>query len=202
MATWYNKYAAITLSAATGIGAFEAVPWSTLSASDWGTWVGSIGTVGALVGTIWLATTESRSKRNEALMYARLHAAGMFWHLVHAQAAASSVSDALKNADIESVLKIRDYVQEVLSELTLWPVSDLVPLIPLKGNAASKLAQATDQVNLVRKYLGRTQRMTASEAMSHAATAVQMLEIASKLMMEAIDVFRAAAIALNRDESS
>ena len=38
-----------------------------LSKSDWGTWVGSVGTVLTLVGTIWLATAAERKRRREQL---------------------------------------------------------------------------------------------------------------------------------------
>lgn len=46
-----------------------------LSKADWGTWVGSIGTVGTLVGTIWLATTERRNRSRQEYALAQVTAA-------------------------------------------------------------------------------------------------------------------------------
>jgi hypothetical protein len=66
-----------------------------LSKSDWGTWVGSVGTVATLVGTIWLATTQTRQKTKDDLTLARLHAASMVLRLHHAESVVSSACQTL-----------------------------------------------------------------------------------------------------------
>lgn len=57
-----------------GINALMRVHnWQPLSASDWGTWVGAVGTVATLFGTIRLATSETRRRHRQELALAQLH---------------------------------------------------------------------------------------------------------------------------------
>ncbi|MCA1326217.1 hypothetical protein [Herbaspirillum sp. alder98] len=65
-ASWYNKYAVVALATAVGVAAYNEICWSNLSASDWATWVGSIGTVAALIGAIYIATSERRLIQRDA----------------------------------------------------------------------------------------------------------------------------------------
>lgn len=51
---------------------FDAQRWEPLSASDSGTWVGAVGTVGAFVGTIWLSLEGERKNRRHKIDLARL----------------------------------------------------------------------------------------------------------------------------------
>lgn len=75
LGNWYNKYAVIALIVAGSYGAYQAYCWRKLTASDWGTWVGSIGTVCALLMTIRIAHADSRRRRHEQRVLARVTAA-------------------------------------------------------------------------------------------------------------------------------
>lgn len=140
-------------------GLFKAHHWKGMSAGDWGTWIGSIGTVGALIGTIWLATAQARRKRTDDLTLARLHAASMVLRLHHAETTISDVcQDLLKAVDrpFEPTLAQLKEISAKLSAISLWGIDDLVPLVPLPGNAAAKLARAADSLDSVGRGLSRT----------------------------------------------
>jgi hypothetical protein len=175
----------------------EATPWAAMNAAEWGVWVGSIGTIGAFVGTIWIATTTSRIRRNEALMSARLHAISMVWRLVYIHATMSTALDILKKANVDSILQQRSLVEETINEITFWPIRDLLPLVPLKDNLAGKLAQAADQVGLAIELLKRTRSMTPPEIMRYIPSAINMIESADKLTEQSMQICRAEANTMN-----
>ena len=137
----------------------SATPWAVMGPDDWGVWVGSIGMVGALFGTIFLATTETRRRHQEKLVLAHLHAAAM---IARIQLAHNSVFVLVRTlADREDVDEIGpSFYQERLDSLRslkLWTVSDLVHLVPLPHNTATKLAQAVDQLHAIERLLKTAQ---------------------------------------------
>ena len=147
---WYNKYAVMALAAAIGVGAYEWIGWSCLTASDWGTWVGAIGTVGALFGTLWVSTAQERKEITQA----RLHAAGFTLRVVNARGAVSRVCRSLSiDARIDrGAVKITERLYD-LDKIDLWTMADLVPMTPLSPRAIGQLAEARDQIATAIKAL-------------------------------------------------
>jgi hypothetical protein len=135
--------------------------WPQLSPSDWGTWVGSIGTVATLYGTIRLATAETRRRERSEQLLARLHAAGMLLRLERAHEIVGRLAHSM--AFVTTVKDIGPglfaHNLKSLEEIELWDVADLVPLVPLPHNVASKLAQAADQIRTVKRLLSEAQRL-------------------------------------------
>ena len=119
-------------------------------------WIASIGTVGTLAGTIWLATAESRNRRNENLMSAQLHAASMVWRIATTYAMVTATADALRKATIETVFARSTAVEPLLDSLNLCQIGELLPLVPLRGDVVSQLVQANDQVGLALTLLRKT----------------------------------------------
>ena len=74
---WHTKWAIMVLAAAAYIAAQNLINWSALTASDWGTWIGAVGTVITLAGTIWLATTETRRRAREEITKANIVASAL-----------------------------------------------------------------------------------------------------------------------------
>jgi hypothetical protein len=163
-----------------------------LSKSDWGTWVGSVGTVATLVGTIWLATAQTRQKNRDDLTLARLHAASMVLRLHHAESMVSSVCQTLSTAldtPIELSVEHLNDMGLKLSSIKPWGISDLVPLIPLPKNTAAKLAQAADNLDSMGMELSRAtanyQELNSDERQNFAKYLYVMLFSALEYIEEA-----------------
>ena len=128
-----------------------------LTKSDWAAWLGAVGTVGTLVGTIWLATDQSRRQQDDAVLKARLYSAHMMLRLATAKGELSQGLNCLKRGaagelQANSVLNIASYFRAA----KLWTIDELIPMAPLPGNIAGKLAEALDQVALVISLIEQT----------------------------------------------
>lgn len=55
MDSWYMKYAVIVLCALVGCAAYQWMPWCKMGAAEWASWVQAIGSIGAILGAIWVA---------------------------------------------------------------------------------------------------------------------------------------------------
>lgn len=125
-----------------------------LNKADWGTWVGSIGTVGTLIGTILLATSERRSRRKQEYALAQVTAASfverirVFQHLLGAAVTTlESFERDISRADFEGLHRINCRAE-------IWTAAETAPLVILPGRVAVKLSAfamkfATTQQNLV-----------------------------------------------------
>lgn len=113
-----------------------------LSKSDWATWVGSIGTVGTLIGTLWIATEQARIKRNEQLTLALVAAADLKVRVRNVIRSLAQTRDKLRTP-----LAQPDRVNEAFAECyrtfddsDMWTTEELVPLVYLPNQTAAKLA--------------------------------------------------------------
>jgi hypothetical protein len=113
-----------------------------LNKSDWGTWVGSIGTVGALIGAIWVATADRRAKRQERLDYALIAAAGLVARLpliIKALLRArTTLTTPLDQSDDVNHMLAKAF--SFMEEANLWSAEELVPLVFLPNQTAAKLS--------------------------------------------------------------
>jgi hypothetical protein len=172
--------------------------WQPMTISDWGTWIGSIGTVATLAGTIWLATTDSRRRHKESILVAQIHAAGLYWKLTYIRETIFVSIRELKALDISDVGRLRKVTDEDLHRLTLWTVGDLLPLVPLGNNLVENLAQAEDTLDWAKSMFSRTRLMTAEQLMRFLPPIVPMLEISHRLMDSAIKECEKATQALGQ----
>ncbi|KQQ93653.1 hypothetical protein [Massilia sp. Leaf139] len=123
-----------------------------LSKSDWGTWVGSIGTVATLAMTIWLATDASRTKRNEQLNLALVTAAHFKVRLRNVVRVLAQARNALAtplNQPDDPRVMFGDISQR-FSDDDLWTADELVPLVYLPNQLAARLAWIGTRVRSLR----------------------------------------------------
>ena len=149
---WYYKFGAIVLSAALGLCGYEWVNWSRLSASDWGTWIGAIGTVATLIGTIWIATSETRRQNKQAIDRAYVAAASLETRIIKVE---SVVICTLKYLQRSSVyFGVHDYAKLALKlkQTDSWTDEEILPLIALPGHCSVRMVVIRAQITaLARK---------------------------------------------------
>jgi hypothetical protein len=128
----------------------KATPWSAMNASEWGVWVGSIGTIGALIGTISLATESERRRRREQLNLTMISAARFALWIPLVQSGLSTAKDYLAN--LASGADPRPTFKRALSAIEgsgVWASSDLVPLVHLPNHAATHISLVTPKIEWV-----------------------------------------------------
>lgn len=153
--TWYNRYAVLALSGAFALGAYEAVTWACLSPSDWGTWAGAVGTVATLVGTIHIATTESRRRRRSEKLLAVTQAQSFVARILTMQATARAVANLLARvASGELGPEIIPRATRHLLSVRSWTVEELARLEPLSPEVVLTLAQAAEILTVLQQLLG------------------------------------------------
>jgi hypothetical protein len=121
-----------------------------LSKSDWGTWVGSVGTVLTLVGTIWLATAAERKRRREQLDLAIIAAASLSsWisDLRQAIWVAQQNMPGTLGAPDDAQLALADCIKSI-DHVGIWSRDDLAPLVVLPGHTAARLASLGVQIRI------------------------------------------------------
>lgn len=180
-----NKHTSkiVTFVLVTGLLIFFAYTillWPTLQPGDKGTWSGALGTVGTLIGTIWLATSESRRRHRDEITRARLHAASFMLQLAHASGAIGQVARSLQR-DIQIDRGPTPILAclSVMREIELWAIEDLIPLAPLPNNVAALLAEAADQIKSFTKILDKAGR---DESLSTPEKRKSFAEKAHRLM--------------------
>ena len=133
-----------------------------LSKSDWATWVGSIGTVGALIGTIWIASAQARSAARMERTRARLHAASIVVRLLHVKGDLRRTAETMRSIDPAHIYEPKFRLSlESLQSIQLWTIEDVMPLLPLPGGIAGLLAHSIGSIEGLRRVLANA--MTSGE---------------------------------------
>jgi hypothetical protein len=131
---------------------FDHHGWKTMTAGDWGTWIGSIGTVGALLGTMWIATTESRRRRSEEVLRANITAAALAPRVELLANQLRAFRDNLMFENLEGA-PYRSPAEEAIYILgiTYLPATteELMVLAALENGFASKLAYAQGRLDII-----------------------------------------------------
>lgn len=143
---WYDKWAIMVISTAIGLAGYEGVPWCKMGVAEWAYWVGAIGTVCTLIGTIWLATVETRRRRKEQLSLAIVMAIDWSFRLRFIQATLKSIMNAL---DVEpGNFKLPDYNQcaKSLESIGSWTSADVAPLVVAERDIATNLMVASSNL--------------------------------------------------------
>lgn len=129
------------------VGGYYGIPWDKMGVSEWAYWLGAVGTIGAMIGTIWLATTESRRRARAETRRAYLHAASFILRLSRAHALLKQACNQLKVYALtdhppEAIISAKQY----LTKIDLWDVDDLIPLASLRGDSTFQLAEACTEI--------------------------------------------------------
>ena len=142
---WFNRYAVLALGAAVGLAGYTWIDWRCLTVTDWGTWVGAIGTVGALAGTIWIATSESRRRQQQAVGIAGLVCLAMSNDLQWLLDQLAVVSALEGNLDLGGREEWRG-IADAISKRAQWSNEELNKLICLGDGTAERMALGQSQV--------------------------------------------------------
>lgn len=120
-------------------------------------WVGSIGTVGTLIGTIWLATAERRDEHKRAKDRAYVAAIGL-------QMKVADVKNALQAAvehfldDFQSGFGLEYGKQAaILQSAGTWTDEEIVPLIVMPNRVCARLAHARSVIAKCVNDLGKAE---------------------------------------------
>jgi len=122
--------------------------------ADGAGWIGAIGTVGTLIGTVWLATSQERQKRIDAITVAKLHAARLQLGIADARGALGKVCRTLDQC-VRGEVDGRSYAEmiKIANDLPRWDAAELAVLVPLGKGLAVKLAEASGQLEYTSKVL-------------------------------------------------
>lgn len=141
---------------------FCAIPWVKMGVAEWAYWVGAVGTIGTLIGTIWLATSENRRRRDHALSAARIVIAKMQFPMIQTALAAIRISNTLEEYQAR-IPTVQGLIQRMpqkwkslgdeLSALEYWSSDELVALLALDRSKAQFIAEFQSQILFVSKQL-------------------------------------------------
>lgn len=196
---WYDKWAIMATAAAVGLAGYEGIQWGNMDATLWAYWVGAMGTVSTLIGTIWLATAETRKRNSHELSVARVTASAI-------RPQVREIEHICRNVckDIDAITKfypsqpIPTYrlkaIGLALETLDFWTIQEIVPLVALPGHCAEKLAGARGIVATTATIFKNTkvENDTQKDIVEFILAYLVMMENAVQLMDEAAIDMRVA----------
>lgn len=134
---------AITLVGLLGIAAFlhilVTLPFPDNKGAEW---VGAIGTVGTLIGTIWIASDAQRRSRRAELDLAMVTAAKFIRTIPDLIEVIEAATDRLRDGSEEDPGYVYYEISQSIANTDMWSNSDLATLVVLPNRAAAKLALA------------------------------------------------------------
>jgi hypothetical protein len=163
--------------------------WQPMTISDWGTWVGSIGTVATLIGTIYLATSETRKRNHQELVIAALHSSAIEMRLAHAKGRL----DATKMLLLAILEKQDPHPQlmkqalNLLLEIDEPSPDDLLPLAVLKNNTAIVIVRSSTALKGLRNMANVVATIPTKTDHESAQTLLLAVELNSILIGTAIE---------------
>ena len=110
-----------------------------IDSGDAATWAGSVGSFLAFAGTIWVATEQTRQKREKELNEAVLAAARVLPLLVKYQIAVAKLRLKLRIGQSEEVEIDLHHSFEAVMNCCVWNLTDISPLTILPNNVAYHL---------------------------------------------------------------
>jgi len=153
-----------------------------LNKSDWGTWVGAIGTAAALFGTIYLARTETRRRERAEHDLALITAASFSIRIPELFQALKELERELDtNRDFGSVSNCSRCVA-ILARVDTWTHSDLAALLPIGRGLVVRLGLAHAEVASI---MGRMKQV---ERGGPAASNPQQNHLLKTALIDRIDV--------------
>ncbi|MCC6071428.1 hypothetical protein ACFSQU_17965 [Massilia sp. GCM10020059] len=161
----------------------------------------AVGTVGALIGTVVLASMSSWSRAREQTLTAELHAVAMRPRLREAR---HQIHQAYKKlhqftsgmdpnpADFEQMLAM-------LREIHLWQIDEIVPFAPLSDGAAARLAASAGEI---RQVIAGFESVRVDASMMNSEPGVAFAESQAKTLFEAHNNILAVIIVCTRARKS
>ncbi|MGK5040412.1 hypothetical protein ACQ4WQ_08725 [Janthinobacterium sp. GB1R12] len=187
---WYSKWAILVIAAAIGLGGYNGIPWCKMGVAEWAYWIAAIGTVGTLIGTIWLATSENRRRREHALSAARIVIAKMQFPMIQTALAALRISNTLEEYQAR-IPQVEGLIQRMpqkwkalgdeLSALDYWSTNELVALLEFDRSKAQLIAAFQSQILFASKQLTgiSISEKTTPQIMSDVQVAINILHKAA-----------------------
>lgn len=149
---WYDKWAIIVIAAAIGVAGYAGIPWDKMDVTVWAYWVAAIGTVGTLIGTIWLATTGTRERRRRELDLALIVSASMIMKLTEIRISLRKMGEFLQKTEATSRDGIH-WAHRKLSQMpTIEPI-DLTPLVIYRSEVAMKLSALVVEIDWCKRQV-------------------------------------------------
>jgi hypothetical protein len=164
--------------------------WQPMTVSDWGTWVGSIGTVATLAGTIHLARQETRRRHRQEHDAAVVAAAFMDLPLIGYVRILRHVIGELKKPVQDDFSNPWAECACDLGNCPIWTREDVQPLLYLGNGVAADLAIAQDYVKNSRERLETT-------AGQRVDLTIELYEL-SEFNEEVVAVLEEALVRVNR----
>lgn len=128
----------------------DATPWADMSAGDWGVWVGSLGTLGALAGTIYLATNQERQRERRERVAAELYAESILTRVKELKTTTETLTEQLHvYKDSESNKKFTSWCVNHVLTLQAWEIEDIARIAPLSTSLAANMARASGMLKII-----------------------------------------------------
>jgi hypothetical protein len=156
----------LMILALLGIGAvlhiLITLPWEGKGPE----WVGAIGTVATLIGTIWLAMSGERKRKRDELDLAIIAAAEFALWIPDVKIAFETIKQILPRAREGNFGPVYRDCHTLLTGARVWNSESLKPLVVIPNHAAARLAFVSTRIrNLTAAFLGAsTAEMTTIEA--------------------------------------
>lgn len=124
-------------------------------------WVGAIGTVATLIGTIWLAMTGERTRRNEGRDRAFVAASGLMLHLTKMQAVLETAAEHFSDEFFAE--RGFEYLMQaqLIEEPGVWSEEQILPLIVIPNHVCAHLARARADIFDIARTLREMQEIQA-----------------------------------------
>ena len=150
---WYDKWAIMVIATAIGLAGYEGIPWDKMDVTVWAYWVGAIGTIGALIGTIWLATSDRRNRRQQEFALAQVTAASFIEQIrvtrfmfEHGIVSLKFFTGDPAKADLKGLYRTNSLTK-------MWTPAETMPLTVLHGRVAMKLSAISAKFNTTQRNL-------------------------------------------------
>lgn len=135
----------LTILAVLGVGAILHILVTLPFEGKGPEWVTALGTIGTLIGTIYLARTETRRRESRERVVGRIHARANMIRCEQASASIEEVMHILKQAKSRNEFSIKlDECQRRLVGIYPWTMEELAPLVALSGDIAPKIIDAIE----------------------------------------------------------
>lgn len=138
------------------LAAVQMLSVSPLWTEEGAAWVGAIGTVGTLIGTVWLATTETRRRHTEELARANIVVSALTPRISLLRSELFNMAEGLAFLNEETGRRDTPRAEAALVlETNYRPATseELLSLTPLGNNYASQLAYAQSQLSVFRDFI-------------------------------------------------
>jgi hypothetical protein len=150
---WITWLCALILACAIALALYELVPWSLLPKPDWGTWIGSLGTVGTLLGTVVLANRQTAQKREADLNLAALVSVEILPKVFAAKFVVGQVRRLISMSYSPKQIYDATGSNIKLADLCDWEAKTVVPLVVLPNHAAFHLENARCRITFAEQML-------------------------------------------------